>query len=133
LLCNVLIKWVQTTMKEKKIGACLNIKKTHDKKWSIKHHNLCEINIILRNFNLLFIRSTFILVFLLKTHNCHSIITKLITCFHIFSFLPFMHIIITYYLHNLMNSYNLKSMKKKEVNRRLNTMHSIKMIFVSTC
>jgi hypothetical protein len=33
--------------------ACQNIKKTHDKKCLIKHHNLCEKITILHNFNIL--------------------------------------------------------------------------------
>jgi hypothetical protein len=72
---------------------------------------------------------TFILV-LCSTHNFHWIITKLKTCFHICSLLSFVHIILTYYLHNYKKSYkfiHLWFMKQKKVYRRLSIMHNIKM------
>jgi len=49
--------------------ACPNVKKTHDKKWFIKNHNLWEKNTILHNFNTLIIQSAFIFVLCLKHIN----------------------------------------------------------------
>ncbi len=65
ITCYVTLKWMQTTMNEKKMCACPSIKNSWQK-CSVKSHNLCEKNTILHNFNILILWSTLILVLCLK-------------------------------------------------------------------
>jgi multisubunit Na+/H+ antiporter MnhE subunit len=82
--------------------------------------------------------STFIFSFVFEIH-FHSIITKFIKCFHIFSLLPFVHIILTWHLHNCIKSqiYKIYDLWKKKTNKENIEYHAQyqtnSIMVVSTC